>query len=226
MKNSFKISVVAALALCVAAGYSAIEIHDLRTSLKYVDKDTSICAGSNVNSDSFTAHEKIDIEPLKKTSDNREVDKKVKHIVYQVPECDTNFKSYMSYRALTVKNSPQYKLQQHCWTDKMGLRRQTDDYVIAVGTYYSNTIGDRFLIELDNGFTFTAIVGDIKANRHTNPTNQYTAVYNWDDSFKSANVIEFLVDIPYLPREVKNLGTVSSIEDFDGNIVSMKKIVE
>lgn len=151
---------------------------------------------------------------------------KVKYTEYEIPDYDTFFKSYMSYRAITNTSSPQYKLQQQCWTDENGLRRQTDDYVVAVGSYYSKHIGDRFRITLSDDTQFTVIVGDIKADRHTDSKHQYRAVYNENGKFISANVLEFVVDIGRLPSSVRRSGTVSSIEELKGNIKSIEKIEE
>lgn len=145
-------------------------------------------------------------------------------VKYELPDDDTYFKTYMSYRAITNTRSAQYKLQQDAWTDTNGLRRYGDDYMIAVGTFYSDTVGERFKITLANGFEFTAVVGDIKADRHTDSKNMYTPVYNANGKVISANVIEFIVDTSSLPRDVRLMGTVSAINDFEGNIKTMEKI--
>ena len=147
-----------------------------------------------------------------------------KTVKYELPDDDTYFKTYMSYRAITNTRSAQYKLQQDAWTDTNGLRRYGDDYMIAVGTFYSDTVGERFKITLANGFEFTAVVGDIKADKHTDSKNMYTPVYNANGKVISANVIEFIVDTSSLPKEVKTMGTVSAIDDFEGNIKTIEKI--
>ena len=149
-----------------------------------------------------------------------------KRIKYALPNYDTYFKTYMSYKAITNTRSAQYKLQQQAWTDENGLRRIGDDYIIAVGTFYSNTIGDRFEVTLANGFTFTATVGDVKADYHTDSQHMYTPVYNERGRMISANVLEFVVDTSCLPKKVRQLGTVSGIKDFEGNIQSIEKIKE
>lgn len=136
-----------------------------------------------------------------------------------VPNIDTSFKAYMDYRTITNTESAQYKLQQDCWTDENGLRRQTDDYVVAMGTYYSNTIGDRFEITLDNGNNFTVIIGDIKADKHTDSKNMY---YPMGDG--KGNVIEFIVDAKKLDKTAKNWGDISAIDFFDGEIEEIKKL--
>ena len=154
------------------------------------------------------------------------VSAETRYVEYELPYEDTFFKSYMSYKAITNKASDQYKLQQICWTDDWGLRRRVDDYVVAVGTYYSDTIGDRFRVTLTSGTEFTVIVGDIKNDEHTDEKNMYSPVYNGYGRFTSANVLEFIVDTSFLPKEVKLTGTVSSIYYFKGNIEKIEKIIE
>lgn len=137
-----------------------------------------------------------------------------------VPGGDTSFKSYMDYRCITNRESAQYKLQQICTTDTDGLRRTTGgDYVIAVGSYYSDTVGDRFRITTEAG-EFCATVGDLKADAHTNRTHQYTAM---DNGMK--NVIEFVVDVDTLDETAKVMGDISYAGDkFEGNVERIEKI--
>lgn len=137
---------------------------------------------------------------------------------YAVPYGDTSFKSYMDYRAITNHESAQWILQKKCTTDKHGLRRYGDDYVIAVGSYYSKHIGERITVTLDTGESFTAVVGDLKADKHTDSSNRYTLI---GDGRK--NVIEFVVDSKCLDRKAKLMGDISYIEGFDGNVTKIVK---
>lgn len=143
-----------------------------------------------------------------------------------LPDCDTSFKAYMDYRCITNKASDQYKLQQEAWTDDLGLRRCDDYYLIAIGTYYSGSIGDKFKITLDDNKIFYAMTGDIKADIHTDTKNMYSAVYDNSGSFISANVIEFIVDTNQLNRKIKLIGSIDAYDDFSGNIVKIEKIIE
>jgi len=137
-----------------------------------------------------------------------------------VPDGDTSFKSYMDYRCITNRESAQYKLQQKCTTDTDGLRRTSGgDYVIAVGSYYSDTVGERFKITTEGG-EFYATVGDLKADAHTNRTHQYTAM---DGGMK--NVIEFVVDVDTLDETAKRMGDISYADGkFEGNVERIEKI--
>ena len=142
----------------------------------------------------------------------------------KIPNCDTSFKSYMDYRYITNKASDQYKLQLSAWTDNMGLRRVDDYYLVAMGTYYSDNIGDKFRITLEGDRTFDVMIGDVKADIHTDKNNMYSTVYNSDGSFKSANVVEFIVDKKTISKKVKLWGDVSAYDEFAGNIVKIERI--
>ena len=138
--------------------------------------------------------------------------------VFTVPDIDTSFKSYMDYRAITDEDSMQYKLQQEAYTDNNGLRKVGDYYCVALGSYYGSEIGQCYLITLDTGDSFKAILADQKADSDTDENNQYTETDN------GGNVVEFVVDVKKLPGAVRWQGTVSAIDGFNGSIESIEPI--
>lgn len=148
-------------------------------------------------------------------------------IDYDVPtNIDTDFYGYMDYNCITDDTTVQWDMQQNAWTDWQGLRRYNNDYMVAMGSYYSDyEVGSRFEITLDNDTVFTVILGDLKKDIHTNKTHMYTPVYD-DWQLVKANVIEFIVDENQLSSDVKKLGTISGYDSFDGNIKSIKKLIE
>ena len=171
----------------------------------------------------------VQVENLTATSSNKSkitIEKENNYTLeeMQIPNCDTSFKSYMDYRYITNKASDQYKLQLSAWTDDMGLRRADDYYLVAMGTYYSDNIGDKFRITLEGGKTFDVMIGDVKADIHTDNSNMYSPIYNTDGSFKSANVIEFIIDKKTISKKVKLWGDVSAYDEFAGNIVKIERI--
>lgn len=139
----------------------------------------------------------------------------------EIPNIATDMSFYTDYRFYNLAGSPSYRLQQKCYTDEYGCRRFGDDYVVGLGTYYSTDIGDRFEVTLDNGYVFTIILGDNKADIDTDPTNRYTECVNYDGQ-ECANVIEFIVDTEKLAREARLYGSLTYYEHLDGNIVEMK----
>lgn len=131
---------------------------------------------------------------------------------------DCSFKSYMSY-TLFGRSTPQYRLQQECYTDSQGIRRHGNDVCVALGSYYSTTIGDRFRITLDSGVSFTAVLADGKADRHTNSTNQYNVRPNGNGV-----AVEFLVDTSALDSSVRRSGNIGTYSNYSGDIVNIEKL--
>ena len=134
-----------------------------------------------------------------------------------VPENNSK-KTYMDYRKITNTSSEQYKLQQNkdCYTTDTGLRKVNEYYCIAVGTHYSNNIGDKLIIYMENGESFKAIVADIKDDKHTDETNRQHK--------KDGSVIEFVVDTRKLPELVRKMGDISYMnETFKGEIKAIIK---
>ena len=166
--------------------------------------------------DSGKQQDEAAIEPIKVYSAAANINEE--KFGYAIPYGDTSFKSYMDYRCITNVNSLQYALQNECWTDDKGLRRHNDDYVIAVGSYYSQDIGDRFEISLDSGETFTAVVGDFKADADTDRTHRY---FLMQDGQK--NIIEFIVDTNDLDATARRMGDISYISGFTGNIEKIER---
>jgi hypothetical protein len=141
-----------------------------------------------------------------------------------IPPIDTHFKAYMDYRTLTDESSLQWQIQANAYTDEQGFRCIEDDYIIAVGTYYSSKCGDRYRITLENGKVFTALIGDIKANHDTNQTNQYCEITGDDGELICGNVIEFIIDTDIMNKDILNDGTVCDL-GFEGNIVKLEKFI-
>ena len=136
-----------------------------------------------------------------------------------IPYGDTSFHSYMDYKCITNSNSQQYKLQQMCWTDSQGIRRQGDDVCVALGSYYGTNIGDRYLITTDTGNSYTAVLADCKADMHTDANNQYR-----EAGYGSKNIVEFIVDSNCLSGEVLLSGNIGTYNNYSGNITSIQRI--
>ena len=166
------------------------------------------------------------IAPNKSNINTKNEVESITKIDYDIPAiADTDFYGYMDYGKITDKTTPQYEMQQSAWTDWQGLRRYNNDYMVAMGSYYSDyEVGSRFEITLENDTVFTVILGDLKDDIHTDNKNMYTPVYQ-NCQLVKANVIEFIVDENQLSYDVKQLGTISGYEEFNGNIVSIKKLI-
>lgn len=136
-----------------------------------------------------------------------------------IPSIPTSWKAYMDYKCLRKLSTPQYQLQQKCYTDAQGIRRHEEDVCIALGTFYTRSIGERFLITLSNGNSFTAIIADIKADQHTDPTHRYNKRRDG-----SGSVVEFIVDTYALATHVRKSGSISAYPEYAGDVLSITKI--
>lgn len=164
------------------------------------------------------------VEKIVKSNANIKIETLISTETLDIPTCNTEFKTYMDYRCITDKTSAQYELQQFAWTDEDGFRRIGDDYIVAMGTYYAEDIGDRYKIVFDTDNEITVIIGDIKQDIHTDYFNQYTPIYDENGIFFSGNVLEFIVDTDVLPKIPRRLGTVSYFDNLKGNIKSIERI--
>lgn len=128
----------------------------------------------------------------------------------------------MDYRAVTDKSSAQYKLMH---SNKItvcsdGLLRDKDGFIaIALGSYYSTKIGERFIITFENGNKIKVITCDAKADKDTiNGANHKT----------DGSMIEMIIDVnkakKYYPMGIK-MGDFNHEEGFQGNIIKIVKVV-
>lgn len=138
-----------------------------------------------------------------------------------LPDVNTEFKTYMDYRTITDTSSVQYVMQKQAITDSQGIRRINGDVCVALGTGYAESCGERFEITLDSGNTFTAVVGDIKADKHTDPTNRYVEL--WEGH---GDMVEFIVDTNELDKHIKIMGSIGEYEEYSGSVVSIVPIEE
>lgn len=143
----------------------------------------------------------------------------IEQIVYnelELPEeADGKFKTYMDYRRITDKTSKQWELQQRAWTEERGFRKIGEHFLVAVGTFYADEVGKELLIEFEDEQQIKAIVGDIKQDKHTDPTNRYVPV--------NGNIVEFIVDVEKLDPEVIRRGDVSLL-GLNGKITSIWEV--
>lgn len=98
-----------------------------------------------------------------------------------------------SFESMTVfgKNTRQQRLQNCAYTDAMGFRIVDGRYCIAVGSAVGKTVGTYIDVVLENGTVIPCVMGDQKANRDTDSSNQRTS---------NGCVSEFIVDTKALKR--------------------------
>ena len=123
-------------------------------------------------------------------------------------------KSYMDYTCITSKSSPQYKLQQKAYTDSNGVRAVDGRYCIAIGSYYTKTIGTYIDLVLENGTVIPCIIGDHKQDIHTVDNHKI----GLDGGFA-----EFIVDTDKLNSDSRLHGDVSySTDGWLSNVESIR----
>ena len=110
-----------------------------------------------------------------------------------VPNYIEGCKSYnitwMDYKKVTSKQSRQYKLlnSDHASTDpETGIRLVDGRYCIALGSGYTHEIGRYVDLVFEDGTILECILGDAKADEHTDETHRYHSV--------DGSVAEFVVD--------------------------------
>lgn len=123
---------------------------------------------------------------------------------FTVPK-NRGFKSFEPYNNFNPRYR-QYKLQQHAYTGEYGIRKVDERYCIALGTHFFENISNSIIgtyvdLVLENGEVIHCILGDIKANAHTNSDNIVTTA--------NGCVSEFIVDKSELPSDVKKMGNMS-----------------
>lgn len=127
---------------------------------------------------------------------------------------NNSIKSYMDYRCITSTGSKQYKLQHSlAYTGNHGIRMVGKRYCVAVGSYYTTTIGQHIDIELENGNVIQGILADCKADAHTDSTNRINS---------NGSVVEFVVDTKTLNRKAKLMGDISYVNGWNSKVINIK----
>lgn len=136
---------------------------------------------------------------------------------YNVPP-NSGWKTYMDYRSITNHKSPQYMMVNVTTVDpKSGIRiydgNDSVRYSVAVGTGFNAPVGAKIDVYLDNGKVIPCIVGDIKADIHTDDTNMLGG---------HGDVIEFIVDSKVMDKTAKKMGDCSYIPGLKGKVVKVE----
>lgn len=144
----------------------------------------------------------------------------------EVGVCGINLstKTYEAGDAITDVTSPQYALIQTMHPNEKGMYVTDDGYIgVALGSVYG-AIGTKYEITLDTGIVLNVIKLDEKADKDT-----VSGCYHASDG----SMIEFVIDVQ---KAMQYYGTISNEyilngnfnnhSDYEGNIVSMKKIIE
>jgi hypothetical protein len=140
-------------------------------------------------------------------------------LIYEVMELpiETNGakKTLLRHNLIKRKTSDQYKLQQNAWTDDEGFRRYEEFYMIALGTYYVDYIGQRFDILFEDGSLIRAVIGDVKWDDGTDAKRQYHLC--------DLSIVEFIIDESVFDPILFIDGDCSSLIG-EGAVIEIRKI--
>lgn len=130
-----------------------------------------------------------------------------------VPEKGGTFKSWEDKNSITDKTSAQYALLQTSTVDGQGFMRLGESYLVAMGTYYGQYIGQNLTIMLSTGVTFDVVIGDVKDDKDT-----------IDGMVCKANnsMVEFIIDRSVMKHSDYSKGNLSHM-GFEGYIISIAR---
>lgn len=128
---------------------------------------------------------------------------------------DSGFRSYMPQTAITSKSSKQYQLRVSADVDTDGILNIDGYALVAIGTGWNIPVGTKARVTTERGH-YDIIVGDIKANRHTDVTNRVTV--------GNGCVVEFIVDVPSMDLKVKSSGNIATIPKYAGKVLRIEPI--
>ncbi len=158
---------------------------------------------------------------------------------YAIPKGGTSAKAYESYQGVTryangaicqgtTYNGVTYDTRTE---EETGLRYTVIDgekyYCVATGGAYGK-VGDLFEVTTDTGQTFKCIKGDEKSNGDSNSKNiivdgkSVSVAHGFGDGNNC--VIEMICDGKPYQKQVRNAGSYDALEQFSGNIESMRLI--
>lgn len=139
----------------------------------------------------------------------------------ELPSISTEAKLFTDYRFLNLQWTPHYRLQQRAYTDSNGLRRFNDDYMVAMGSFYSTSIGDRFKVTLESGIEFTVILADAKWDSDCDERNMYMPYTNYNGE-TVGNLLEFIIDKDVLDYKIYAYGDLNIMDKFKGSITKLE----
>lgn len=141
-----------------------------------------------------------------------------------VPDGLTNRHLFMDYQKITNKKSEQWKIQEKCYTSPATGARYIDCdcgkvYTVALAANYGRTLGDCWLVKLDNGNCFYIMLAEYQDDGK-DPLRMGNSCKNFEGE-DVTNVIEFIVDEYAMPSYIRQNGSMSAHPFFDGNIEKM-----
>jgi len=131
----------------------------------------------------------------------------------ELPKGSTGeFKSIENASSITDQDSKQWHFKQLWRTDNLGFKRFGNYYIVAMGTFYAQYIGQIFLITFEER-EILCMIGDVK--RDSDCINQM-----YDKRDKS--IVEFVVDETVMSDSIQSLGNLSTL-GMGGKLISIER---
>lgn len=146
------------------------------------------------------------------------------------PKAKLGVQTFMCYTAVTAKNSAQYKLLNSSQAKDEGLyRKVAGRYAVALGSFYGSRIGTTYTLTFQQADgrqkTISAVLGDQKADSHTDANHQYHTV--------DGSVVEFITakgtsaNVSATQRQINaDFGTLTGIYRNGGVQVSLTGTIQ
>lgn len=131
--------------------------------------------------------------------------KTIESTIFEIPPYG-GMKKWLDYRCYGG-HTRQAKLQKYCITDSFGFREVDGCYCIAVGSRFKTEIGQRLDLVLKNGTVIPCVMGDQKADIHTDSTNTFS------NTTRNLCCSEFIVSMGNLEHEARYRGDASFVAD-------------
>ena len=190
---------------------------DLKLTLEYDGMKVTGITGTVSGDGSFTASTKTSGEGKTKM---------------ELPSsgADLDVQTFMCYTAVTAEGSAQYKLLNSSGAKDVGIYRKVNGrYAVALGSFYGSEMGTCYLIEFrqPDGSTkrIPAILGDQKADQHTDAKHQYHTV--------DKSVVEFITaagtykTISATQKQInKDFGVLTAIYRVGGTEVELNGTID
>lgn len=133
--------------------------------------------------------------------------------IMYIPDGASSFKSILRASKITDRSSAQYRLLQHAAANDLGFMCIDGQYMVAMGTFYANRIGQQFVVTFEDGRSISVIIGDVKRDYDT-INNQYCK--------ENGSIVEFIMS-DSLDIKIKRRGDVSILIN-KGKVTEIRRL--
>ena len=181
-----------------------VDIHMNKVTVTQTTVDPTIEYGLTAGAIEKTT-QMTTIEPVVEEHEVELVEEEAPQWIEMDVPSNNSFKSYMDCSTITDTSSAQYALKYEYLSSASGIMVVDNRFVIALGSYYTTEVGGRVDLVMQNGSVVECIVGDCKADKHTDSMNRQHSV--------DKSVIEFIVATDNLNEKARQMGDCSYCDE-------------